>query len=203
MTINIGHPELSLLRARLATLESRLNEETAAHAHTRELLEEAVAREETTDLLGFVLDNMPVLMNAFDEDGVCVAWNRECERVLGFSAEEMMGNPRALELFVPDTSYRERMVALWARKGDHRDWEWEHTAKDGRKLIVAWSNLSNTYPIDGWANWGIGVDVTKRNQALLQKRTGERTAELETSNERLRRQIAERDSVGAVPKDSK
>ena len=171
MTIKIVQPELGLLRAELAILESRLKEETAAHARTRELLEEAVAREETTDLLRFVLENMPVLMNAFDKNGVCVAWNRECETVLGFSADEMIGNPRALELFVPDAAYRERMAALWETKGDHRDWEWEHTAKDGRKLIVAWSNLSNTFPIDGWATWGIGVDVTKRNQALEQKRT--------------------------------
>ena len=67
------------------------------------------------------------------------------------------------QLFVPDRSYRERMLGLWEAKGDHRDWEWEHTAKDGRKLIVAWSNLSNTFPVDGWATWGIGVDVTERN----------------------------------------
>jgi len=178
VTIKIFQPELGLLRAKLAILESRFKEEAAAHARTRELLEEAVAREETTDLLRFVLENMPVLMNAFDENGVCVAWNRECETVLGFSADEMIGNPRALELFVPDTAYRERMAALWATKGDHRDWGWEHTGKDGRKLIVAWSNLSNTFSVDGWATWGVGVDMTERKQLMKFLRSAKVEAEL-------------------------
>ena len=39
-----------------------------------------------------VLENMPVLMIASDADGDLIAWNRECERVSGYSAAEVLGS---------------------------------------------------------------------------------------------------------------
>ena len=108
--------------------------------------------------------------------------------MLGFSAEEMIGNPSVLDLLVPDPAYRTSMAAEWAGKGDHRDWEWEHTTKDGRELTIAWSNISESFPVQGWATWGIGVDLTERTRALellqtarreLEDRVAERTVELQ------------------------
>ena len=45
-----------------------------------------------------ILQGMPVLMDAFDADGRIVMWNAECERVTGYSAGEIIGNPGALEM---------------------------------------------------------------------------------------------------------
>lgn len=120
MTINIGTPELSLLRARLASIEARLREETSVHARTRELLEECTMRGEEADLLRLVLENMPIMMNAFDEDGVCVVWNVECERITGYVATEMIGNPDVPDLVMPDPVYRARMMELWPSKQNTR-----------------------------------------------------------------------------------
>ena len=58
-----------------------------------------------------MLQNMPVMLNAFDHHGVCVAWNRECKIVTGYAASEMVGSPRVLEVVVPQMTYRERMLA--------------------------------------------------------------------------------------------
>jgi PAS domain S-box-containing protein len=113
-----------------------------------------------------VTQNMPVMMDAFDAAGAIVFWNRECERVTGYSAAEIVGNPQAMQLLYPDQAYREQMLAEWAaRGGDHREWEWETTCKDGSVRIVAWSNISHHFPVSGWASWGIGVDVTERKRA--------------------------------------
>lgn len=205
MTINIGHLELSLLRERLASVESRLREETTTHAHTRELLQEAAARPDTSDLLRLVLDNMPVMMNAFDVDGVCVAWNIECERVTGYSPAEMIGNANVPDLVMPDAVYRARMMELWPSKKNTREWEVDLLSKDGRARTIAWSNISETCPISGWEIWAIGVDVTDRNHALeqlraarleVEQRVRQRTAELEMANERLRSHISGRESSG-------
>ncbi len=54
------------------------------------------------DRLHRVLREMPVLMQALDEHGNIVVWNRECERVTGYSAEETIGNPSILEQMYPD-----------------------------------------------------------------------------------------------------
>lgn len=111
------------------------------------------------------VQSMPILFDAFDEAGNIIVWNRECEQVSGYSAEEMIGNPQAMELLYPDETYRQQMLAEWAARGnDYRHWELTLTPKQGGERIVAWSDISGEVAIPGWASWGIGVDVTRRVQ---------------------------------------
>ena len=125
--------------------------------------------------LRLIIQNMPVCMDAFDEQGNLVVWNAECERVTGYSAAELVNNPRAMEILYPDQAYRDRMVQQWLERGnDYRDWEWEITAKDGTKKTIAWSNISGRVPIPGWASWSLGVDVTQRKKVEEQIRVGQR-----------------------------
>ena len=49
-----------------------------------------------------ILQNMPVMVDALDYNGDFVLWNRECEIVTGYTAEEIIGNPNALQLLYPD-----------------------------------------------------------------------------------------------------
>jgi PAS domain S-box-containing protein len=113
-----------------------------------------------------ILDHMPVMLDAFDENGIIIFWNRECERVTGYAADEIVGRPDAMERLYPDRDYRESMITAWAERGDDfRDWEWNVTAKDGTVRTVSWSNTSRRSPVPGWASWGIGVDVTDRCKA--------------------------------------
>ncbi|HWS14506.1 MAG TPA: PAS domain S-box protein, partial [Rhodocyclaceae bacterium] len=113
-----------------------------------------------------VVDEMPVMLDAFDGEGRLVYWNRECERVTGYPAEQMLGNPDALALLYPDAGYRERMLAEYRSRGlDSRGFEWDLVARDGSVRRIAWSNISAVVPIPGWAAWGVGVDVTAWRQA--------------------------------------
>ena len=66
---------------------------------------EAVLRQDQQRLL-VMLENMPVLVAAFDRDHQVALWNREAERVTGYSAAEAIGNPRIMELLLPDPDYR-------------------------------------------------------------------------------------------------
>jgi PAS domain S-box-containing protein len=130
----------------------------------RKQVEDALRESEAR--LQTVVRGMPVMMDAFDEQGVIVAWNDECERVTGYPATEILGNPKALELLYPDRAYRESMMAEWARRGgNYLNWEWVLTCKDGSVRTIAWSNISMQLPISGWATWGIGMDVTERKRA--------------------------------------
>jgi PAS domain S-box-containing protein len=114
-----------------------------------------------------ILQQMPVMLNAFDADGKIICWNYECERITGFSAEEVIGNPSVMELFYPEVAYRQQMMAKWAERGNsYCNWEWNFTCKDGTIRTISWSNLSDQFPVPGWAAWGIGVDVTDRNQNI-------------------------------------
>jgi two-component system, cell cycle sensor histidine kinase and response regulator CckA len=112
-----------------------------------------------------VVAEMPVLMNAFDEEGRIVFWNHECERVTGYSASDMVQDPDVFARLYPDPAYRDRMVREWRTRGNsYRDWEWTLTCRDGSTRTIAWSNLSARCEIPGWASWGIGVDVTERKR---------------------------------------
>jgi len=124
------------------------------------------ALQQREEQLRQILQNMPVMMDAFDADGKVAVWNRECERVTGYSAEEIVGNPHLIEWLYPDPTVRTSVITRWAELGNHfRNWELDLTAKDGTIKTVSWSSLSGEFPIPGWANWNIGVDITNRKQA--------------------------------------
>jgi len=124
-----------------------------------------------------IIQNMPLLLEAYDDEGLISVWNREAERVSGYNAAEMTGNRDALKRLYPDPLYRASLAELWRNQGgDYENWEWELTAKDGKEHIVSWSNISGRFPVEGWASWRIGFDVTEHRRLELELR--ERLKEL-------------------------
>jgi PAS domain S-box-containing protein len=125
--------------------------------------EQALRRREKQ--LRTIIEHIPVMVDALDEDGTLILWNHECERVTGYTAAEIVGNPRALDLLYPDDAYRERKLEEWRDRGNaYRDWPWTLTCKDGTRRTVSWSNVSDDFPVPGWAAWKTGIDVTEQRQ---------------------------------------
>ena len=113
-----------------------------------------------------VVENMPIMLDAVDEKGVVLFWNKECERVTGYSSEEIVGNPKTLELFYPDPIQRAANLEEFLEfNGDYRDWEVDLLCKNGETRTLSWSNTSCNAPIPGWYTWGLGTDVTKQKKA--------------------------------------
>jgi PAS domain S-box-containing protein len=125
---------------------------------------EGVVREAEARLRAIV-QGMPVLLDAFDDQGLLVAWNSECERVTGYRAEEIIGNPRALELLYPDPAY---LQAMMTEADDLRNEEYsrtyELTAKDGSQKSIEWFNVGARLKIPGWLEWSVGIDITERRR---------------------------------------
>jgi len=131
-----------------------------------DLKKKEASLEKKGERLRCLLENMPVMIDAFDSNGNIIVWNGECERVSGYSAEEIIGNPKAMGLLYPDATYRERRMREASERGDkHRHWEGKMTCKDGSSKTVLWSNISDQFPIPGWAAWDIGMDITQLKQA--------------------------------------
>jgi signal transduction histidine kinase len=81
-----------------------------------------------------------------------------------------------MTLLCPDPHYRRMMQDAYKQLGDdYRNLEWQLTAKDGSIKTILFSNIAKYYPIDGWANWGVGVDVTlsRRTEHNLRERVKE------------------------------
>jgi PAS domain S-box-containing protein len=137
------------------------------------------ALRESDNRLRAVIQNMPVMLDAFDENLKIVAWNRECERVTGYGEAEIKAHPEPMKLLYPDDARRNRIMADFTRHGpDFRNREWEATCRDGSVRTISWSNISERCPIPGWRTWAVGVDVTDRKRAEAAYRESERIKSL-------------------------
>ncbi|MCP4754131.1 MAG: PAS domain-containing sensor histidine kinase [Proteobacteria bacterium] len=116
--------------------------------------------------LRLIIQKIPVLVHAHNEDKSIIFWNDECERVTGYSRYDMIGNPDAMKLFYPDESYRQGIMDEWTERGNSfRDWETEITCRDGSRKTVAWSNIADHFPVPAWNTWSIGIDRTEYKRA--------------------------------------
>ncbi len=142
------------------TLLGALAEMTGAFVKRSETGRELLDQERK---LGTLVNNMPVMIEAFDEDGNIVFWNRECEMVTGYSADEILRNPEAMSLLYPDAEYRRDISNDIRESGDgYRHRERRLRCKDGSYKIIAWSDVSRHYPLSGWRSWNVGVDQSER-----------------------------------------
>ena len=137
------------------TVESKLNSLALLH--------------EKEELFRTMVQNMPVMMIAFDANRNLIVWNTECEKVTGYKADEIIDNPKAMELIYPDgTNYR-YILSKWVdSKGDYRNWEMKIACKGGDAKTILWSNISNQYPIPGWDKWVVGADISKSKQMKVE-----------------------------------
>jgi len=140
------------------------------------------ALRESEKRLRDIIENMPVMMDAFDDKGVIIAWNRECEHVTGFSKKEIIGNPDVTKLLYPDKNYQTYILEKIAEYGNKfRNLEWDITCKDGNEKTILWSNISETHPIPGWYAWAIGIDISEQKKKEREIRKLSKV--VETSNQ--------------------
>jgi PAS domain S-box-containing protein len=126
---------------------------------------ENALREKSAQLTA-LLDQLPVMIFGVDAEGRYCLWNRECERVLGYPRDEVLGRGRG-ELYphwYPDPEYRAWVFAQ-AISHNYRDLETTIVTRDGTLRTCSWSNYSARVRIPGLSVWGSGIDVTERKAA--------------------------------------
>jgi PAS domain S-box-containing protein len=151
------------LRAQLAE-QTRINTELARA--NKALRESENALREQRNQLTVLLDHLPIMVFGVDEEGRYCLWNRECERVTGYTRDEVLGRSRS-DLYphwYPDPSYREWVFGQ-AVTHAYRDLETTITIRDGTTRICSWSNFSTEVHIPGLSVWGSGTDITERKRA--------------------------------------
>lgn len=125
----------------------------------RILAEERV--QENEQRLRLLVENMPVLLKAYDESGKLVMWNQYAEQITGYAPHEMINNPQALKYLYPQPEYRSYREKILQRS-NLRQWDAEITCKDGSRRQVRWFNRADQIKIPGWHRWMIGEDITEQ-----------------------------------------
>ncbi len=110
-----------------------------------------------------IFENSPVLIDAFDKDGKCVLWNRQCEQTFGWTLNELNSHDNSLNLFYPDPEILQEVMLSVTTNPEGNFKEWNPLTKKGKKLTVMWANF--TLP-DG-LTYNIGYDITERKLSEL------------------------------------
>ncbi len=125
-------------------------------------LRDTIAVYDDRQLLDAVLDGAASLIMVLDAEGQLVRWNRACESLLGYTAEEVMAPGAMLDL-IPSA---ERPVAEAARRAvmageSPVEAEFHWRTRDGTLRLIEWSGTALTGR-DGRVNYIVatGTDVT-------------------------------------------
>lgn len=112
-----------------------------------------------------VVENMPMMLNAIDQEGKIAVWNRQCEEITGYAARDILGNSKALELLYPEVPERQKMLTRWETIAEgESSWESRLTCKGGQVKIIQWYSVAKLFPIPGWQTWYLGQDASRRRQ---------------------------------------
>lgn len=139
------------------------------------------------DLLHAVLDVVGALVIILDPGGVVVAFNRACERLSGYSADEIVGTSLWETLIAPAELDSTRAAFQKLASGRFPATHENHwVRRDGSLRLIAWSNTS-VLDGDGRVRWviGTGLDVTdaRRNATELALSEARYQRILETAND--------------------
>ncbi|QKF73154.1 PAS sensor-containing two-component system histidine kinase [Aliarcobacter faecis] len=112
-----------------------------------------------------LFDIAPVLLNAFDENGKVVLWNKECEKVFGWTLEELQKYENPISLFYTNEEIQKELLASKMEKNEYK--VLYPRRKDGKILVLKWTNI--TLPNGDIIH--IGHDITEQieNEGLLKQ----------------------------------
>jgi PAS domain S-box-containing protein len=140
----------------------------------RRKTEEALKKER--DLISAVLDTVAAMVLVLDKTGKIVRFNRTCEEVSGYTAQEVLGK-QVWDFLIPPEQvesvkgvFQNLVAGMFPSKYENY---W--VAKNGQRRLIALSNTALLSP-DGSVEFVIptGIDITERrraDEALLQEKS--------------------------------
>ena len=129
------------------------NLEILVDKKTKKLLQS----EETFRIL---FDTAPIFMDSFDKDGKCVLWNKECQKVFGWTIDDINNSSNPLELFYPDPIIQKKAIDTIINEPENVFRQWNPLNNKGEILTTMWAHiyLPNGEIIN------IGYDITQIKQ---------------------------------------
>jgi PAS domain S-box-containing protein len=157
--------------------------------------QEALQKEQI--LVSAILDSASdLLVMVLDHDGRIVQFNRACQRLTGYKLEEVRGR-KPWEFLVPsDEAPRFEATFEQVRRGMSSQTETHWLAKDGRRLLIGWSNTG--VAADGAVESVIASGIDHTETSETQRRAVESEATVRALLETAAQAILAIDQQGKI-----
>ena len=143
------------------TDEDFLETYTAYFSSVVENLNNTIKLKESEKKFRTIFEHSPVMIDAFDENGKCVLWNKECEKTLGYTIDEINYSEDPFSLFYPDKEVRDEVIKTVVGEADKKFREWNPRTKNGGRLSSIWAN----FRISDKLVISIGLDISEQKKA--------------------------------------
>lgn len=124
---------------------------------------------ERDSVLERIINEVPMMICGIDNEGIIKIWNHRCVEITGYTAIEMINNPDALALLLPNPRLRYEILEKWRKRDENliRHWNMEISTRDNTKKTISWTVRYREQPIlPNLHHWGIGLDVTATLRAI-------------------------------------
>jgi len=116
-----------------------------------------------------IFENAPILIDSFDKDGKCVLWNKECEKVFGWTIDEINSTQNTLALFYHDEEEYNKVYESITEKPSGQFREWHPYTKSGKRLTTRWAN----FEIAEGLVINMGYDITHQKKLEAEQKESE------------------------------
>lgn len=140
-----------------------------------ELKRNQMALQKQESMVSAILDSATdLLVMVLDKQGRIVQFNPVCEQVTGYSLEEVKGRAPWDFLVAPDQAPALKETFEMILRGTPSQTESHWLAKDGRRLVIGWSNRGVT--VDGAVEFMIATGTDRTETTATRKRAIESEA---------------------------
>ena len=126
-----------------------------------------------------LFDNAPIFIDSFDKNGKCTLWNKECEKVFGWSIEEINSAEDSMALFYPKDGESKKVLDEMSKLDNYTFNEWHPITRSGERIATMWAII----PFANDNNIVMGYDITEQRDA--EAKVLERTQQLEEATNKL------------------
>lgn len=131
-----------------------------------------------------ILNNLPFMVWALDEEFNIVFWNPVAQKLIGYSSSEVLVNKSIFSELFPDPTIRKEYGGQIINSSPLVEWNARIRCKNGNEKWISCLDISNLAQVPEWKYVLIGIDRTdKKNTELALQASEERYRSLFSSTQ--------------------